>query len=73
MEAFPSDTAPKYVLRDRDAIYCGRFRDRVSSLGIEYALTAPRSASQNPFVDAHISVWDKNKRKDGTFSRDDFR
>ena len=48
VEAFPFDTAPKYLPRDRDAIYRCRFRDRVRSLGIEEVLTVPRSPWQNP-------------------------
>ena len=34
VEAFPFDTAPRYLLRDRDSIYGDRFRNRVKSLGI---------------------------------------
>jgi hypothetical protein len=33
VEAFPFDTAPRYLLRDRDAVYSERFRRRVTSLG----------------------------------------
>jgi transposase InsO family protein len=49
VEAFPWDTEPKYLLRDRDAIYGGRFRRRVKNMGIEEVLTAPRSPWQNPY------------------------
>ena len=41
IEAFPRDTAPKYLLRDRDAIYGSRFQKRVQSMGIEEVLSAP--------------------------------
>ena len=54
VEACPFDTAPKYLLRDRDAIYRGRFRARVRSLGIEEVLSAPRSPWQNPYVERLI-------------------
>ena len=54
VEAFPFDTAPKYLLRDRDGIYRGRFRARVRSLGIEEVLTAPGSPWQNPYVERLI-------------------
>ena len=47
VEAFPWDTAAKYLLRDRDAVYGERFQRRVASLGIEQVLTAPRSPWQN--------------------------
>ena len=51
VEAFPEDTAPKYMVRDRDGIYGGHFRRRVESLGIEEVLTAPQSPWQNPFAE----------------------
>jgi putative transposase len=35
IEAFPWDTAPKYLLRDRDAVYGNQFQKRVKSMGIE--------------------------------------
>jgi hypothetical protein len=34
IEAFPDDTAPRWPLRDRDAIYGDPFRRRVASMGI---------------------------------------
>ena len=54
IEAFPWDTAPKYLLRDRDAIYGSQFQRRVKSMGIEEVLTAPRSPWQNAFVERLI-------------------
>jgi len=48
VEAFPFDTAPQYLIRDRDGIYGKRFRRRVQSLEIEEVVTAPRSPWQNP-------------------------
>jgi hypothetical protein len=47
-EAFPWDTAPRYLLRDRDASYGGAFRYRVKAMGINDIVTAPRSPWQNP-------------------------
>jgi hypothetical protein len=35
VEAFSEDTAPRFLLRDRDAIYGDVFKDRVQDLGIE--------------------------------------
>ena len=46
--------APKYLLRDRDAIYGSQFQRRVKSMGIEEVLTAPRSPWQNAFVERMI-------------------
>ena len=42
-EAFPWDTAPRYLLRDRDASYGEAFRYRVKAMGIKEVVTAPRS------------------------------
>jgi putative transposase len=43
IEAFPEDTAPRYLLRDRDQIYGEEFRRRVAGMQIEEVPTAPRS------------------------------
>ena len=51
-EACPWETAPRFLLRDRDGIYGGVFRDCVAAMGIEEIRTAPRSPSQNPFCGA---------------------
>ncbi len=50
-EAFPWDTAPRYLLHDRDAIYGDCFRERVRGLGTKAVLTAPRSPWQNPYAE----------------------
>src|SRR5712664_1376059 len=51
VEAFPEDTAPRYLIRDRDGIYGGHFRTRVQGMGIAEVLTAARSPWQNPFAE----------------------
>lgn len=51
VEAFPFDTAPRYLIRDRDGIYGETFRRRVLSLHVEEVLTAPRSPWQNPYAE----------------------
>lgn len=56
IEAFPWDSTPKYLLRDRDAIYANAFQQRVQSMGIEQVLSAPRSPWQNPFVERLIGT-----------------
>jgi putative transposase len=56
VEASPWDSAPKYLLRDRDAIYGGEFRKRIHAMGIEQVLSAPRSPWQNPFVERLIGT-----------------
>ncbi|MDQ3172913.1 MAG: integrase core domain-containing protein [Acidobacteriota bacterium] len=50
-EAFPWESAPRYLLRDRDAVYGESFRRRVLEMGIREVLTAPRSPWQNPYVE----------------------
>jgi putative transposase len=54
VDAFPEDTAPAYLLRDRDAIYGDAFRQRVKGMKIEEVLTAARSPWQNPFAERLI-------------------
>src|ERR1017187_1333802 len=56
VEAFPWDGAPKYLLRDRDAIFGETFRRRVASLGIDEVLSAPRSPWQNLYVERLIGT-----------------
>ena len=53
-EAFPWDTAPRYLLRDRDASYGSDFRSRVEAMGIAEVVTAPRSPWQNAYVERVI-------------------
>jgi transposase InsO family protein len=54
LEAFPFSTPPRYLLRDRNAIYGADFVNRVQSLGLEQKLIAPRSPWQNPMVERLI-------------------
>ena len=69
VEAFPWDTAPRYLLRDRDGIYGGQFRSRVRGLGIEEVLTAARSPWQNPYVERLVGCrWRKIARSIATSS-----
>src|SRR5436853_6993568 len=56
IEAFPDDSAPRYLLRDRDRTYGAEFRRRVSGMGIAEVLTAPRSPWQNPFAERVIGT-----------------
>ena len=51
VEAFPEETAPKRMIRDRDGIYGEQFRTRVEGMGVEEVLTAPRSPWQNPYAE----------------------
>jgi putative transposase len=55
-EAFPWDTAPRYLLRDRDKSYGPAFRHRVRAMGITEVITAPRSPWQKPYVERLIGL-----------------
>jgi len=54
VNAFPWDTAPRYLIRDRDQIYGRYFSWRVARRGIEQVLTTPRSPWQSPYVERVI-------------------
>ena len=54
--AFPWDTAPRYLLRDRDGIYGARFRRRAKAMGINEVLIAARSPWQSPYVERVIGT-----------------
>src|SRR5438309_8032553 len=54
VDAFPNDSAPSYLLRDRDEVYGQQFRHRVKGMGIDEVLTAPHSPWQNPFAERLI-------------------
>jgi hypothetical protein len=54
VEAFPWDTAPRYLLRDRDSTYSDSFQSRVRNMGIEEVKIAPRSPWQNPYCERVI-------------------
>ena len=54
VEAFPWDSAPNYLLCDRDGIYGDYFRIRVSGMGIDEVPIAARSPWQSPYVERLI-------------------
>ena len=54
VDAFPDESAPAYLLRDRDRVYGHHFRRRVKGMGIQEVLTAPQSPWQNPFAERLI-------------------
>jgi putative transposase len=54
VDAFPDDSAPSYLLRDRDTVYGYAFRRRVKGMGIGEVLTAPHCPWQNPFAERLI-------------------
>jgi transposase InsO family protein len=52
--AFPWNSAPRYLIRDRDGIYGSDFTRCVDALGIKQVPIAPRSPWQNPYVERLI-------------------
>jgi transposase InsO family protein len=53
-EAFPYDSAPKYLIQDRDKIYGDFFVQRVNKMGIKEVKIAPKSPWQNPYAERVI-------------------
>ena len=53
-EAFPFAQLPRYLLRDRDAIFGDDFREHVLDMGICEVLSAPRSPWQLAYIERVI-------------------
>ena len=69
-EAFPWDEAPRYLIRDRDAIFGKDLVATTKAMGIEEVVIAPQSPWQNPYVERligsirrecldHMIVWNE--------------
>ena len=69
-EAFPWDQVPRYLGRDRDAIYGQDFSVMTKGMGTEEVRSAPRVPWQNPYVERligsirrecldHVIVWNR--------------
>ena len=52
--AFPWESAPRYLLRDRDRIFGEEFVRQVEAMGIKQVLSAPRSPWQRAYVERLI-------------------
>ncbi len=55
-ESFPWETAPRYLLRDRDRIFGQDFVEQVKAMGIKQVLSAPRSPWQRAYVERVIGT-----------------
>jgi transposase InsO family protein len=55
-EAFPWDSAPRFLLRDRDRIFGRAFVEQVKVMGIKQVLSAPRSPWQRAYVERMIGT-----------------
>ena len=55
VEAFPGDReVPRFLHRDRDAIYGRWFKKKLAAIGIEEVISARKSPWQNPYVERVI-------------------
>jgi transposase InsO family protein len=54
LQAFPWDSAPRYLLRDRDRSYGEKFSEAARWLDMEEVLTAAQSPWQNAYVERLI-------------------
>jgi putative transposase len=54
VHAFPDDTTPKWLHRDRDRVYGEIFRRRVAGMGIAEVVSAAASPWQNPYAERVI-------------------
>jgi transposase InsO family protein len=69
-ETFPWNEAPRYLIRDRDAIFGQEVIAVAKGMGISEVVTAARSPWQNPYVERligsirrecldHVIVWNE--------------
>ena len=54
-EAFPFDRLPRYLLRDRDAVFGEEFRQQVTDLGIHEGPVGPAIPWQRAYIDRMIN------------------
>ena len=55
-EAFPFDSAPRFLHRDRDSIFSDVVRGTIMALGANEVVSAPRSPWQNPYCERVIGT-----------------
>ena len=55
-EAFPWDSAPRFLLRDRDHIFGSDFTKHVKELGIQEVLGAPGAPQQRAYIERVIGT-----------------
>jgi hypothetical protein len=60
--AFPWDSAPRFLRRDRDRIFGSHFTRQVKELGIQEVLGAPQAPQQRAYIErvmarSAASVW----------------
>jgi putative transposase len=55
-EAFPWDTAPGFLLRDRDSIFGHEFVQQVEAMGIQEVLSTPGAPRQRAYIERLIGT-----------------
>jgi len=55
-EAFPWDTAPRFLLRDRDRIFGQEFVRQLKAIGIQQVLSTPNAPRQRAYVERLIGT-----------------
>jgi putative transposase len=55
-EAFPRESAPRYLLRDRDRIFGVDFTRQVKEFGIQEALATPGAPQQRAYIERVIDT-----------------
>ena len=55
-QAFPWDSAPRFLLRDRDRIFGADFTRQVQEFGIQEVLGAPGAPQQRAYVERVIGT-----------------
>ncbi len=56
LQAFPFDSAPRFLIRDRDGIYGQKVSDTLKTLGVEQVIISPRSPWQNGYCERIIGT-----------------
>ncbi len=56
IQAFPFDTAPRFLIRDRDGVYGPKVIDTLDFMDIEQIVTAPRSPWRNGYCERVIGT-----------------
>jgi len=55
-EAFPWETAPRFVLRDRDRIFGQEFVQQLTAMGIQQVLCTPNAPRQRAYIERLIGT-----------------
>lgn len=56
VQAFPFDTAPKYLIPDRDGIYGEAVREAIAFLGMKEKVISARSPWQNGYCERMVGT-----------------